>query len=92
MILITFIENVFKHGISSHKAGEAYITIQAENGELLLSTTNPLLNHTRNNLSKGIGIENCKKRLELLYPHKYSLFTEEKDGLFTLTLSISLKT
>lgn len=92
MILITFIENVFKHGISSHKAGDAYITIQAENGELLLSTTNPLLNHTRNNLSKGIGIENCKKRLELLYPHKYSLFTEKREGLFTVTLNISLKT
>ena len=30
MILITFVENVFKHGVSSHKKGEAYITIRAE--------------------------------------------------------------
>ena len=39
MILITFVENVFKHGVSSHKEGEAYITIRAEKGELYWQQT-----------------------------------------------------
>ena len=90
MVLITFVENVFKHGISSHKPGNAYIHIQAVRGTLQLSTQNPLLNHQAANPSKGIGLENCKKRLELLYPHKHNLQIEEKDGLFTVTLYIDL--
>lgn len=91
MILITFVENVFKHGVSSHKEGEAYITIRAEKGELLLATNNPLLNHPDSKASKGIGIENCKKRLDLLYPNRYSLFTGERDGKYAVTLSINLR-
>ena len=91
MILITFVENVFKHGVSSHKKGEAYITIRAEKGELLLATNNPLLNHPDSKASKGIGIENCKKRLDLLYPNRYSLFTGEREGKYAVTLSINLR-
>lgn len=91
MILITFVENVFKHGVSSHKTGEAYITIRAEKGELLLATDNPLLNHPDSKVSKGIGIENCKKRLDLLYPNKYSLFAGERNGKYAVTLSINLR-
>lgn len=91
MILITFIENVFKHGISSHEPGDAYIVLRAENGELLLSTNNPLLNHTSQNKSKKIGIENCRKRLELLYPNRYTLSVEEKSRRYLLTLTINLK-
>ena len=91
MILITFVEYVFKHGVSSHKKGEAYITIRVEKGELLLATNNPLLNHPDSKTSKGIGIENCKKRLDLLYPNRYSLFTGEREGKYAVTLSINLR-
>lgn len=91
MILITFVENVFKHGISSHKSGEAFINIRAEKGELLLTTSNPLLNHSASKASKGIGIENCKKRLELLYPNKYSLSAGERNDKYAVTLSINLR-
>lgn len=92
MILITFVENVFKHGVSSHQPGDAYICIQAQNGELLFTTRNPLLNHSPINESKSIGIENCQKRLELLYPHRYDLRIEKKEGLFHVTLRINLNT
>lgn len=91
MILITFVENVFKHGVSSHKAGEAYISIRAEEGELLLATSNPLLNHSGTKVSKGIGIENCKKRLELLYPNRYNLFAGKRNKEYAVTLSINLR-
>ena len=64
---------------------------KAEKGELLLATNNPLLNHPDSKASKGIGIENCKKRLDLLYPNRYSLFTGERDGKYAVTLSINLR-
>lgn len=90
MILITFVENVFKHGISSCNPSDAFVTIRAKNGELCFSTCNPQLNQVHKKESKGIGIENCRKRLELLYPGKYTLSAEEKEGYYVLTLTINL--
>lgn len=91
MILITFVENVFKHGVSSQHAGEAFVDIRMEKGELLFSTRNPLLNHHRSNSSKGIGIENCRKRLDLLYPGRYTLMTGAEGEEYVVTLSLALK-
>lgn len=45
----------------------------------------------KKNVSKGIGIENCKKRLELLYPERYTLSFGEDRDTFTVTLTINLK-
>ncbi|MEE1233019.1 MAG: histidine kinase [Phocaeicola sp.] len=91
MILITFVENVFKHGLSSTQETNAYITVKAENGQLHFTSCNPLLNLQKKNVSKGIGIENCKKRLELLYPERYTLSFGEDRDTFTVTLTINLK-
>ena len=90
MILITFIENVFKHGISSYRQGDADIIINAEKGKLMMSTCNPLLNRARKKQSDGIGIENCRKRLKLMYPEKHSLSIEENEGMYKVTLIINL--
>ncbi|WP_241676276.1 hypothetical protein [Parabacteroides distasonis] len=38
----------------------------------------------------AMGIENCRKRLELLYPGRYELVTKEEEGLFTVRLTIQL--
>lgn len=91
MILITFVENLFKHGIPSYTSVDAYITIRAFNGELSFSTINPKLNFQTEKTSNGIGISNCKKRLELLYPQKHKLIIEEKKDNFSVTLLIDLK-
>lgn len=40
--------------------------------------------------SKGIGLQNVKKRLELLYPNKYDLAIDEKEATFSVTLSLEL--
>ena len=90
MMLITFVENVFKHGVSSHQPGDAYIRIQVKHGELNFTTENPIVHPSSMNKSDGIGIENCKKRLELLYPHQYDLRIEERDGKFNVNLHINL--
>lgn len=91
LIAVTFIENVFKHGISSHEPEEVFIILRAENGKFLLSTDNPLLNHPAQKASKGIGIENCRKRLELLYPDRFTLKAGIDNGRYKVLLSIELK-
>jgi len=42
------------------------------------------------NLSKGIGLSNVKKRLDLLYPQKYKLQIDENEATFSVTLALEL--
>lgn len=91
MILITFVENVFKHGISPCRFTDIYIAAQMREGELTFSADNPVLNHQAENASNGIGILNCRKRLELLYPGKYQLFTHVDKERYIVRLIINLQ-
>lgn len=71
MILITFVENAFKYGVSSAHKSNIEISISLAKGEFILKTQNTIF--SRNHKSTSIGIKNCKKRLELLYPDAYTL-------------------
>lgn len=91
LLLISFIENAFKHGIDA---------IQPSSIKIELTITNDLLHYTVINSSfpqkekatdSGIGLENLKKRLELVYPSKFDLITEEKDKLYTAKLILNFK-
>lgn len=73
-ILLPFIENGFKYGISNtiHN-GFIRVDIKAKNGALDFTVENskpPEITHNRNN---GIGLSNIKRRLEILYPNYHSL-------------------
>ena len=82
LILIVFIENAFKHSTAS-LSDKIVIDIQitlTEDGILeFYCKNNHQLESNTENLSKGIGLENVRKRLELLYPdaHDLSIFHDE---------------
>ncbi len=90
MLLIPFIENTIKHGIDSmSEHAFAYISINIERGVLQF--------HCRNNFKTGapgraggIGLENVRKRLALLYPGKYQLDINPENTIFTVTLNLIL--
>lgn len=88
MILITFVENVFKYGVSSSEESDIDITIRLAKRELEFITVNSIFSKGEND--KGIGIENCRKRLSLLYPNRYSLECNEDDNKYRTTLNIKL--
>ena len=90
MILITFIENVFKYGISSHTDANLLIDIRVENGVLSLVTENPVQQRLLPP-KEGIGISNCRKRLDLLYPKAYSLNISKTEEHFRVVLTIKLR-
>ena len=90
MILYTFIENSFKHG-ASKDAGNPWIMIDLNLNEECLSfsvsnskVADKLLTTT------GIGIENVKKRLELLYPGRHRLKIVEEERVYFVSLDIQL--
>ena len=91
MILITFIENALKYGASSHIESDIIISLKVNNGTLTLFTENHTVNPKPENKEPGIGIANCKKRLELLYPGKHNLEISNTNGIFTVNLILKLK-
>lgn len=91
MILITFIENALKYGASSHIESDIIISLKVNNDTLTLFTENHTVNPKPENKEPGIGIANCKKRLELLYPGKHNLEISNTNGIFTVNLILKLK-
>ena len=94
MLFLPFIENAFKHGVSVNQPSEIVVNITHENAMLNLSVTNTII-QTKNTAADeygGIGLENTRRRLELLYPGKYRLNVRElpKTKTYSVELNIDL--
>jgi len=89
LLLITFIENAFKYGISYVHSSVITIEIKMVGTEISLYVSNPII-QSGNNEEGGIGIKNAMSRLELLYPGKYFLNADQHDGNYTVNLKIQL--
>ncbi|WP_228390881.1 MULTISPECIES: sensor histidine kinase [unclassified Chryseobacterium] len=88
MLLVPFVENAFKHGDFRNKGFDMKIS---DNNKVLHFY---LLNFKKEKMKdsvSGIGIENVRKRLEILYPKKYELNMIETETNFTVDLKIDLK-
>lgn len=90
LILIPFIENVFKHGIILSNPGEIQISILVQKNRLTLFTKNPIMPDQTKSKYGGIGNRNVKDRLELIYKKKYDLITKIVDKNYIVELSLQL--
>jgi hypothetical protein len=91
MLLITFVENIFKHGIdksSSHNKID--ISLVQQNGRLIFTTTNTVPGTPLYSPSTGFGIENLRKRLVLLYNNDFELQVQNKGDIYVANLNIPL--
>jgi two-component system, LytTR family, sensor kinase len=92
-ILITLVENAFKHGVFSESEPPLEIELTTEEGHLHFSVTNKI-NGSRKGIRKedsGIGLSNIQLRLEKEYGNKGHLFHKKENELFTVELNISAK-
>ena len=88
MMLIPFIENAFKFADNSFKKPVIDIQIKCNKNTLLFLCTNFFGDNFVN--KGGIGIENTKRRLELMYPEKYDINISQENNIFKVELSINL--
>lgn len=92
LLLLTFVENAFKHGVSE-AIENAAITIQVENKDnklfFELKNTKPEIKQEVDE-RKSLGLSNIKKQLELLYPNKHQLNIIEKPDTYTTELELCL--
>jgi two-component system, LytTR family, sensor kinase len=88
LILMTFIENVFKYGISNHEPSAISIKISADEHNITFFCQNKLFETKRNVERTGIGIANTRERLKHLYPDKHFLDIKTGNGFFTVQLTL----
>ena len=92
MILLTFIENCFKHGLTTKKNCDIFIETALVDNTFRLTTENELLEQKSNARNyTGIGIDNTIKRLDILYPEKYTYKSRRENGKYYCELQIDLK-
>jgi sensor histidine kinase YesM len=91
MLLMTFVENIFKHGIDkSRKQNHVSISLVQQNDHLLFKTSNRKADPADSDQPGGFGIINLTKRLRMLYGDKFELTIGNEGELFTAFLKIPL--
>lgn len=94
LLLLPFVENAFKYGISNHEDSPIDIVLSADARQVIFSVKNRNFDtdgyeHDRN--STGTGINNVRRRLELLYSNKHKLEIDNSQSLYFVKLTIQLK-
>jgi sensor histidine kinase YesM len=91
MLLIPFVENAFKHGVSGLDDAIIEIELKAIKKQLLFVVSNKYNNQLEEIKDKtsGIGLANVKRRLQLLYQSNYQLKIENANNFFTVSLHLN---
>lgn len=92
LLIITIIENAFKHGINNGTESFIDIKIFVDEDKGVLCTVENSLGETKNDMeakNSGIGLTNLRKRLELLYPQRYELTVSRKEDRFSVLLCVN---
>jgi hypothetical protein len=93
MLLIPFVENAFKHGISFREPSHIKVTLEIKENTLYFDVYNSKHNRQESDPEKdksGIGLENVKQRLKLSYPNKHELIIRETTKEFFIHLTVQL--
>lgn len=96
LLFISLVENAFKY--SSMLKGEKHLIrlkIRSNDKELTFYVENPFKENTESELDadwkeSGIGLENTKKRLQLLFPNRHKMEINKKSEMFNASLTIQL--
>jgi len=90
MVLITLVENMFKHGELLNESDPAEISLKTEQ-ELLIIETSNLIKSVKNNSGLNAGMENIKKRLDYTYGNNAEFtYSGTENGYFKVMLTIKL--
>lgn len=90
LLVVNFIENAFKYGVSQHHDFFIHVYLYCRNGQLELFVDNSKHTDLQKPESTSIGLENVKKRLELYYSGHYSLEVSDLPDVYKVALRIDL--
>jgi len=91
MLLMTFVENIFKHGVDKISGcNKIAISLIQQKGYLYFSTKNAINRHAGQKMPGSLGLANLRKRLSILYDGNFELETVNDGQYFTATLKVPL--
>lgn len=90
LLFLVFIENAFKHGVSY--TGNSFISVclTTEDGKITfqcMNSVNKLANHSE---ATGIGLENVKRRMDIIYGDRYVLDINSRENIYSVNLIIPI--
>ena len=92
LILISLVENAFKHGLKDKRQGATInISLIEKSGKIIFDIYNTCSNQELES-RKGIGLQNINRQLELQYPNQYAIEVDNQKNSYRVTLKIALKT
>ena len=91
MLLITFVENAFKYGVSSHNDSVISIRLVQDNDRISFNVRNSVFPELSGRKGDGIGLANCRKRLALIYPDAHRLSISDSGDAYEADLTIMPK-
>ena len=92
LIFISLIENAFKHGVSSNRHSRIDITLQQEDDTLVFTCDNT--NYPKDDADRsgsGIGIENTRRRLDLMYANRYTWEQSLENDIYHVRVTLKIK-
>lgn len=93
LLFLPLIENAFKHGVKNNKKSFIDIEFKLSEISLMLNIKNSNFKKTKKELDEasGIGLENIRKRLELIYKTNYVLIIDSKVDTYEISLAIPIR-
>ncbi|MBO4633816.1 MAG: histidine kinase [Bacteroidales bacterium] len=91
LLFISLIENAFKHGINARYPSFVKVSMRMEGEQLLFRCENSLFEKQgSDHIGSGIGLENMKRRLELLYPGRYTYSQQSDTDTYRVEVTIHI--
>lgn len=90
LLFLVFLENAFKHGISYSNGSFVSVSISLEDKRIMFSCINSMHKTGDYKKGEGIGLENVKRRLKLIYGYNYQLEIDKTESVYTVNLTIPI--
>jgi LytS/YehU family sensor histidine kinase len=89
LVLISFVENAFKHGIATDSENPISISLNLTDGKLLFHVSN-IKSSMNKDITGGIGLQNVQRRLSLIYKDRYRLQIDDTNDIYNCELYLNL--
>jgi sensor histidine kinase YesM len=88
LLLLPFVENAFKYGVGAHTASVIEIALKVGKDHLVFSVNNKIIGDQSHLESTHTGLQNVRRRLQLIYPNQHKLEIIKQENWFKVLLTI----
>lgn len=90
LLFLVFLENAFKHGISYTEESFVSVNLAVEDNKVAFRCINSVHESLRASGHEGIGLENVRRRMDIIYGNDYNLSTEHAESVYSVNLILPL--